>query len=545
MITKLAKTSALASFLLAGASMPTLAQSEGSASDYPLTMLNDCSTECGFPEFADADEAAAYLQSRFLNNGEGGAPSGAGGSPGGAGGPSGIGLGLGLGLNAPQVVYLDFQPGEPTYTFSLFGITLTLNDYFYTDEDKEIVKSRIAADYAPYNFEFVLEEPTEGDYVTLQFNSNDAPCAGTAGVCPSGGILFGSAGEIDFGNDNRSIVAINDANLWPFLNALDPILGRPAGTFIEDNALIDVIGARTDGPDAVTADEAARIAVLNQTSNTGAHELGHGLGLRHYDAWGPIGGGLPSTGTPEPASFAPVYDGPADGDETVLHIMSSGASSGLPLSQAANADRFHSERSAIKLAINERGRFVTDEQANSGQAKLKKLQVVNPILEGENADGRIDVRNIVVEGRLDELDEVDTLTFSGKAGQVFNAELISNVESFFFPEWDSMIGKLTLYKQESNGSLTEVATNDAEFESFDAFLLDAVLPENGTYVLHAEAPNEIFLGFDAMGDPIILPLSDFGFTDELEYRTGQYILNAYIVESKNGNGPKKIGGPKK
>ena len=309
--------------------------------------------------------------------------------------------------------------------------------------------------------------------------------------------------------------------------------------------MIDVIGARTDGPDAVTPEEAAKIAVLNQTANTGAHELGHGLGLRHYDSWGPIGGGLPSTGTPDPTTFAPVYTGPTDGDEAVLHIMASGASSGLPLAQSANADRFLSERSAIKLAINERGRFITDDQANTGNVDLKKLQVVNPILEGDNADGRLDVRNIVIEGRIDEIDEIDTLTFSGKAGQIFNAEFISDVEGFFFPEWDRVIGKLTLYKQESNGMLTEIARNEAEFESFDAFLLDAELPENGTYVLHAEAPNEIFLGFDAMGDPIIIPLSAFGFTDELEYRTGQYILNAYVVESKNGKGPKKIGGPKK
>jgi len=351
----------------------------------------------------------------------------------------------------------------------------------------------------------------EGDYVTLQFNSNDDPCTpnGTAGVCgPGQGILFGSAGEIDFGNDNRSIVAINDANLWPYLNAVDVQFGRPEGTFIEDNALIDVIGARTDGPDAVTPAEAARIAVLNQTANTGAHELGHGLGLRHYDAWGPVGGGLPSSGAVEPTDFAPAYQGPSDADETFLHTMSSGASSGLPLSQSANADRFLSERSAIKLAINERGRFVTDEQANSGQASLKKLQVVNPILEGDNADGRIDVRNIVIEGRLDELDEVDTFTFSGKAGQVFNAELISQVEAFFFPDWDRIVGNLTLYKQEANGSLTEVAQNDAEFESLDAFILDAVLPENGTYVLHTEAPNEINLGDDANGDPIIVPCRD-------------------------------------
>lgn len=531
--------------LLAGAAMPAMAQSDDSASSYPLLIQNDCSVECGFPDFANTNEAVAYLHNQFFNDGAGGAPTGAGGSPEGANGPSGLGLGLGLGLNAPQVVYLDFQPGEPEYTFSLFGITLTLPDYFYTDDDKDFVKSRLESDYAPYNIEFVLDEPTEGDYVTLQFNSNDDPCVTTAGVCPTGGILFGSAGEIDFGNDNRSIVAINDANLWPFLNALDIAIGRPEGTFIEDNALIDVIGARMDGPDAVTPAEAAKIAVLNQTANTGAHELGHGLGLRHYDSWGPVGGGLPSTGVPDPTTFSPVYDGPADGDETTLHIMASGASSGLPLAQSANADRFLSERSAIKLAINERGRFVTDEQANSGQASLKKLQVVNPILEGDNADGRIDVRNIVVEGTIDELDEVDTLTFSGKAGQIFNAEFISDVEGFFFPDWDRVIGKLTLYKQESNGMLTEVARNEAEFESFDAFLLDAELPEDGTYVLHMEAPNEIFLGFDGMGDPIIVPLANFGFTDELEYRTGQYIVNAYIVESKNGNGPKKIGGPKK
>ena len=532
----------LAPIVLAGTAWSAAAEAPAGEDAYQLNIINDCYGECGFPEFANEGEAAAWLSSQAASFA---APEGAGGSPEGAGGPAGIGLGLGLGLNAPQVVYLDFQPGEPTYTFALFGIAITLPDYVYTAEDQAFVVSRLEADYAPYNFEFVTEEPTEGDYVTLQFNSNDDPCVTTAGVCPTGGILFGSAGEIDFGNDNRSIVAINDANLWPYLNALDVVIGRPEGTFIEDNALIDVIGARTDGPDAVTPEEAARIAVLNQTANTGAHELGHGLGLRHYDAWGPIGGGLPSTGAVEPAAFAPVYDGPSDGDETILHIMSSGASSGLPLSQSANADRFLSERSAIKLAINERGRFVTDEQANSGQASLKKLQVVNPILVGDNADGRIDVRNIVVEGTLEDLGEVDTFTFSGKAGEVFNAELISDVEGFFFADWDRMIGRLQLYLENGDGSRTLVSQNDAEFESFDAFMLDTVLPANGTYTLEMSAPNEIFLGLDGAGNPIILPLSLFGLTDELDYRTGQYIMNAYVVESKNGKGPKKIGGPKK
>ncbi len=511
-----------------------------------LTILNDCITECGFPDFDTTEDAMDWMRAQVTADGQGGgAPTGAGGSPEGANGPAGIGLGLGLGLNAPQVVYVSFETGDPTFTGTLFGLTLTLNDYVYTPEDRATIIGRLEADYAPYNIEFVTEEPTEGDYVTLQFNSNDNPGQGTAGILPSGGILFGSAGEIDFGNDNRSITAINDANLWPFLNAVDPFFGLPEGFLLELNTGIDVAGVLTDGPDAVSPSEAARIAVINQSANTGAHELGHGLGLRHYDAFGPIGGGLPDTGRPEPSRFFPSYDNGQNADETTLHLMSSGASSGLSLAQAANADRFLSERSAIKLAINERGRFVTDDQANSGQANLKKLQVVNPILEGENAGGRIDVRNIVVEGRIDVLDEVDTLTFRAKAGQVFNAEMISDVESAFFPAWDRMLGKLTLSLQQSDGTLVDIATNDDEFESFDAFMLDVTLPEDGTYVLQAEAPADVFLGFDALGNPIIIPLIALGGPDfELFFRTGQYILNAYIVESKNGRGPGRIGGPR-
>ncbi len=526
--------------------MPAFAQTEVDASQYQLEIINDCITECGLPQFESREDGMNYLRSIAAAAGVGSGPVSAGGSPEQFGKPgNGIGLGLGLRNNTPQTVYLNFQPGLPTYTFSLFGITLTLPDYEYTAEDKAIIVSRLEADYAPYNFEFVLERPTEGEFVELQFNSNDAPGNGTAGVLPSGGILFGSAGEIDFGNDNRSIVAINDANVWPFLTALDPFLGFAPGGLIELNAGIDVEGVFDDGPDALPVDEAVRLAVLNQTANTGAHELGHGLGLRHYDAWGPIGGGLPATGTPEPTSFFPFYTNGQNADETTLHVMVSGASAGSTLADSANADRFFSERSSIKLAINQRGRFITDEQANAGKAGLKKLQVVNQIEVGENADGRIDVRNIIVEGEIEELGEVDTLTFDAKAGQVFNAEMISDVESSFFPDFDVMFPGLTLFKKNRDGSLTEIARNDDEFESRDAFLLDVTLPENGTYVLQMEAPDEVFFGVDAEGNAIVVPFSDFDLETETFFRTGQYITNAYIVESKNGKGPKKIGGPKK
>ena len=539
---------ALATMAVAGTAN---AQTPG---DFELVVINDCITECGFPQFDTTEEAIEWLRDQAIADGVGGgAPTGAGGSPEGANGPAGIGLGLGLGLNAPQTVFVSFETGEPTFEAPLsllFGPsatgTITLSDYVYSPADREAVISRLEADYAPYNFTFVTEAPTSGDFVTLQFNSNDNPGSGTAGFLPTGGILFGSAGEIDFGNDNRSIVAINDANLWPTLNAFDAFIGAPQGFLLELNTGIDVAGVLSDGPDAVSLEEATRTAVINQSANTGAHELGHGLGLRHYDAFGPIGGGLPATGLPEPVAFFPFFDGGQNADETTLHLMSSGASSGLSLAEAANSDRFFSERSAIKLAINERGRFVTDEQANSGQANLKKLQVVNPILEGQNADGRIDVRNIVVEGTIDTLGEIDTLTFRAKAGEVFNAEMISDVESAFFPEWDRMLGKLTLFLQERDGTLVQVATNDDEFESFDAFMLDVTLPEDGTYVLQAEGPADLFLGLDGDGNPIVVPLVALGGPEFEEFfRTGQYILNAYIVESKNGRGPSRIGGPRR
>jgi hypothetical protein len=533
-------TAALAAMLLGSAAMPAMAQE---LLDDGITVLNDCITECGIGSFANEAEARAYITD-LANQGMGGAPTGAGGSPEGANGPAGIGLGLGLGLNAPQVVYLNFQPGLPTYQFSLGGFSPVLPDYEYTDEDKQEVLERIAADYAPYNFEFVLERPTEGDFVELQFNSNDAPCAGTAGFCPNGSILFGSAGEIDFGNDSRSVVAINDATIWPFLAAYDVAIGDPEGIRLEVFGGIDVEGVLSDGPDALPVDEAVRVAVINQSANTGAHELGHGLGLRHYDAWGPIGSGLPSTGAREPSEFFPTFPGPSDADETVLHLMASGASAGLSLAGGASQNRFFSERSAIKLAINERGRFITDDQANAGKAGLKKLQVVNPIEVGENADGKLDVRNIVVEGTLETIGETDTLTFDGKAGQFFSAEMISDVESFFFPAFDLVNAELVLYLK-SGDDLVEVARNNGEFESYDAFILDAELPETGTYVLEMKTSDLLWLDFDGDGQEEVLSLASFGPATELFYRTGQYITNAYVVEGKPGKGPKKIGGPRK
>ena len=59
--------------------------------------------------------------------------------------------------------------------------------------------------------------------------------------------------------------------------------------------------------------------------------------------------------------------------------MVSGASGGSSFSDSANRDRFISERSAIKLKANERGRLTLEEGLSDGYEKvrLRKVSVPN------------------------------------------------------------------------------------------------------------------------------------------------------------------------
>ena len=537
--------------------MPGVATTTASAQEERVggvTILSDCNGSCRMPVFSSEEEYINYMENNFgrMNDGDrGNAPVGAGGSAEGANGPSGLGLGLGLGINGPQIVVLDFETGDPTFTGTVEGVTLTLPDHIYTESEKQAIKSRLEADYAPYNFTFTFDQPAEGDFLLLQFNSNDNPGTrrnSTPGILRRG-ILFGVASELDFGNDSRAALAQVDVNFYTFLNGLDAALGDPIGTRLENVSGID-IDLDGNGPDTgVSVSEALSTVIVNASANIGAHELGHTLGLRHHDAFGPIGSGINPEGIPTPGTFVSLIDTPVltEADETFLHIMSGGAT-GRPLSGSANADNFLSERSAIKMAINERGRFITDEEINrEGFDPFKRLKVVNPILEGDNADGRFDVRNVLVEGTIDELGDFDFFEFNGKAGDVLNVEAISDVEGQFNPDFDLFYPSLSLFFfDEATQTFQQIAQNIQGYESFDAFLIDFVLPEDGLYVVFIEASEAIFLDFNGDGTPEIqFDLARLSDQRERELRTGQYILNAYIVEPKNGNGPQKIGGPSK
>jgi len=276
-----------------------------------------------------------------------------------------------------QVVFVDFDAGgDPTFAVcnsdgTVFGI---FNDHVYTKQERQAILARIRYDYRKFNFKITDKEPTDGEYTTLFLGQNDVPvsedgqfCLGPSNITvfPGGGlsILFGQAEGIDFRNQNMSDNAFADASFWEFLAQLDA-LNAEAGFPTNNFGALSGISPDDFGGD-ITA--AVSFAVTNQSSNTGAHEVGHLLGLRHQNSFGPPGSGLPDTFAVFPEDFVPVFelpdgDFPFQADETILHTMASGASVGLPLTGSTITDRFFSERSAVRLAFNERGR-VKDEQS--------------------------------------------------------------------------------------------------------------------------------------------------------------------------------------
>ena len=457
--------------------------------------------------------------------------------------------GPGRGGGGPQTVFLDFDSGEPTFdvlidngdgTFGVFG---TFDNHVYTAEERSAIKQRFQADYAAFDVEFTTEQPAEGEFTTLFFNDNADPTSGPGVVltpAPGGGFFinigFGLAEDIDFRNLNRSDNAGVDANFWEFL-----IQSGNGGLFEAFTGL----PATPDG---------LRTAILNQSANTGAHELGHILGLRHHDAFGPPGSGLPTTGVPAPEAFFPVYEGPQDADETTLHLMASGASSGLSLAQSANADRFFGEREAIKLAFNERGRVIRERRDDDDddyddyddddgdealidsaqEVEMRRLDVPNTVLEGDNADRRLKVEAIAIEGRLEEVGELDLYEFEGEEGDLFTFEVISLVGDRFT---DFILGALSIF-QEVDDQLVEIAFNDDNFEPFDPLILDFVLPFSGDFLVGVFAPE--FVRFDLDGDGVAFdPVPD-------ALRIGDYELFGYKFDTRRGRrsrGSDRIAGP--
>lgn len=434
----------------------------------------------------------------------------------------GQGNALGRGDNSPQVVYLQFGSADPTFqAFNAPGVPIgpgVFNDYIYTQADRDLIQSRLEADYEQYNYIFTQTLPSDGPFSTLRIGDNDANP-----IIFSQGILFGQADNIDFRNDDRGDSAFVDASFWQLLAELDANFGT--------QNLANFLGL--PGPlDAAGIETFRQIAVVGQSANTASHELGHIQGLRHHDSFGAPGDGLPPARSP--GEFIPVLETDQNALETLSHIMASGASAGLALNSPPFVDRFFSERSAVKLALNGRTRELSEDAAtgNNGVIELRKVVSPNPLLSGQNADGGLDIRGALVRGRLDNPDQVDSYGIRGEAGKVFNAEIISfsdsNIDDFI------LAAQLTLKQKQSDGSLVEVASNITTFEGFEPLLFDFTIPETGDYVIEVSAPSIVPFGGG------LVDLDALGLT---ALRDGDYDLNIYIVEGKLGGGPGALPGP--
>ncbi|NNJ72220.1 MAG: hypothetical protein HKP09_03455 [Enterobacterales bacterium] len=438
-------------------------------------------------------------------------------------GNKGQGLAQGQKNSETQLVFLNFEQTNDTFpAVSFFGPGIFASHQF-TQIERDEIQRRIAADYAAFNVAFTQERPESGDYSTLNFE-----CQAASGQCVdfTRGILFGRAQAIDILNQDRNDSAFIDVGLWEVFAQIDP-----SGFFLELFSGLSL--ADNDGD----VNALLSAAVVNQASNTGAHELGHNLGLRHHDSFGAPGTGIPNTGTPGPFGFFPVFDGPEGAVESILHTMASGASVGLPLNGSTTSDRFFSERSVVKLTANQRARQVSEAAVSGFNKKvtLHKVVAPNTIVEGQNADGKLDIREALIRGQISVSGEVDTYRFTAKAGQFVSAEF----NGFDVPVGEPVIGAIKLYYIEPDNSLTLVAQNFQNFEGFDALLVDAPLEKNGDYIMSVSSPNFISFGYDANDQPILFPLDETGNGD---LRDGDYNLSIYIVEGKPGNGVSKVPG---
>ena len=305
----------------------------------------------------------------------------------------------------------------------------------YTQGMRNEVQAQMELIYEAFGVTFVQVEPEGGDYSTLVFNRGN-----------QGGL----AEDIDFRNQNKN-----------------------------DNAVLNVTGLSNNQSDIISAS-----AVI------GAHELGHIFGLRHHDAWGPIGAGVP-----EGLSFryTPSYPGPEDADETRDHIMNTPALAGQFFDTFSRS--WLGEREAIKLTYAANGQAVFETTAQNDtfedaqMLELEELIVPNTIINGQNADaGDFSIKATSVIGTFGFVDPGDFYAFEGETGMAYSFEVISSATDRY-SNVDPIDGIISIFDSQFNpvDYYGVPASNDDDVEfSRDSHLLDLILPESGIYYAHVE-----------------------------------------------------------
>ena len=341
-----------------------------------------------------------------------------------------------------QVVFLDFDSATDAAESAL--------DLDYTAFERQQILDLVREDYELFDFEFTLTQPTSGDFTTITMNDGPA---------------FGIAEQIDFRNTDKN-----------------------------DNATVNV-------PFPNTQDQ-SRILL---TSTTISHELGHILGLRHADAFGPIGSGINAESF---ASAGFAFPGPSDATESGFHIMQTDSDNGVPF------ETFFGEREAVKLSFNERGSVVSESPSSKGSiasaqsVSLAPLSVPNTLRVGEFADEEdFLVDAITITGNVDS-SAGDFFSFQAEAGDVLYVEGISGILD---PDVagtslgrfsDSIAARVQVFDEEGNllDYFGDDASNSLGTEGIDSVLFDVLIPETGNYFVSIDGGGTSEQGFDLDGD---------------------------------------------
>jgi hypothetical protein len=436
-----------------------------------------------------------------------------------------------------QTVVLEYEVGIPTFQVheSLGNgrfVGQVFKDHVYTRAEKNLIKEKLAQKFSGYAFSFVESRPTNSEYTLVQFNVNDdqSETGGKPRIFgPGFRAVNGMASAIDFGNRFAADIAYVDASTWEFFYQLD-LTGAVLRSVYKN------------GASTLPVDKLLSEAVVEFSVDIAAHEIGHTIGLRHHDALGPIGSGLPvpssidsqstfNVEAPEAvAPFASRYPGDSNAVDTTSHIMLTGAT-GL-FTEQATWDLNFGVREQIKLAQNER-KMTVFEQGKTRPTDRQLLPFFtinkpdNSLLKDVH-DKYPSVEGVVVEAELKKSGEQDVYEFYASAGSVLNIEaipfMVRTLPFFYAKEMGAM--SLMLQRVNKDGSLFTYDTFTGDPEETDSvFLLDFPVTESGYYIL--TAASQLYVELLKNNTPEVI---DLAFKDEV---TGRYNLNISLKKSEH------------
>ncbi len=335
-----------------------------------------------------------------------------------------------------SIYYLDFDPPAPGPI------------YPYSAGEKEIILDGLRMMYAAFpHMSFTLEEPAV-PHSPVRFN--------TAAIGTSTGIDF------------RNIAAIDVASV---------------------NALLafDFLGETSPTPPMV----------IKASINLAGHEIGHLEGLRHHDAFTPMGTGVP--GSAVAAGFTPPYPGPTTAPLTYTEVQSLTLSlpAGFTLAQLT-ADLIVGQRSAVKLAFNHGpasnfwlesslpGGPGGDDIASASPLPLKTIGVPNVTLPGDPIHGMFLFADVIaVKGATVSPFDSDYYAFFARAGDLVQIEVLSEIISSRLSEFNVAVAAYDPDEEDPDfpGIYYLTHTNGDERESSDALMLDLHITETKDYVI--------------------------------------------------------------